>query len=510
MKNNKLTLKSLQQELERIKQKQILSPIPSTDSNQNSIKDSYIQRMYMRSGALWLYLITGILGYLHKIPFIGPIITLLSFWYGRTTIWKILSKIRKGFVILNALIGLYLVIKTTGFSSDNVLVGFVNMGHTYLEMLYNTTKRLFSWFVELFDHKIIPNVPGDTASGFNPSNLNPLFRKPVDHETFSGHKKSWDLANMEKDWLFKSPINITIDSTPWYKEWSTLLYIAGGVITIGGLYFGYKFIMDPTFVQDWFGKNPTITNTKATPPTDPGIELTDARGVAGSSTGPGTLASGVKDFSRGIVNVMNKTVYNLNPLHWFASSKDLTAQFKSYMSIQSDAHHANYKYFPYTEHYPHDSWFKKLRIGLIGETKAELDYRQELRKHALGIPKELFDRGKDLVSPFLTPVNSPGILGLRPYGGIESLPGTPNLSPLATGLQNLPHVDPSLNASWNTHEIDKTIDPAVGLRIWKAKQAASHIKPEGVSQASVDVELDVTKEAIKSYNKYELLDEEII
>ena len=52
-----------------------------------------------------------------------------------------------------------MVYKTVGFSFDNIAAGFAVMGHTYLEILVNFTKRLFNWFVELFDHKIVPNVP---------------------------------------------------------------------------------------------------------------------------------------------------------------------------------------------------------------------------------------------------------------------------------------------------------------------------------------------------------------
>jgi hypothetical protein len=39
------------------------------------------------------------------------------------------------------------------------------MGYTYIEMFTNMTKRMFNWFVELFDHKIVPNVPNNKGNG---------------------------------------------------------------------------------------------------------------------------------------------------------------------------------------------------------------------------------------------------------------------------------------------------------------------------------------------------------
>lgn len=61
------------------------------------------------------------------------------------TWWSLLVTIRKGFVILNALIGVYATFKMTGFSTDNLFGGFIAVGHTYLEMLIYGTKRLFYW-----------------------------------------------------------------------------------------------------------------------------------------------------------------------------------------------------------------------------------------------------------------------------------------------------------------------------------------------------------------------------
>lgn len=374
-------------------------------------------------------------------------------------------------------------------------------------MLYSFTKRIFHWFVELFDHKIVPNIPGDTPS--TPNFKNPFSNNSV--ETYSGHRRAWDLANMEKDWLFKSPININIESTPWYKDWSTLLYIAGGIVTIGSLYIGYKVIMDPSILYDWFKSNPKITTTGATPPTDPGIELRDAR-LPGSSTGPGTAAgaavdasSASKDFYSGIINTYNKTVYNLNPLHWFSTSKELQDAHNAFMGQQLELNTQNKYFYPFTADNPYDSWLKKLRLRWLGETALESQNRTEFRILALREADEVWNKGKELLSPASSPV--PSTAGLRGLG-IESWNRTPKLSPLnspiglSSPIQNLP-TDPSLGADWTNNEKDLTISPRESMRAWRARKDMQYTYSPANS-------LDEVGDDLVSHNKYEILGEQII
>jgi hypothetical protein len=200
----------------------------------------------MKSSAFMLYIITGLLGYAHKIPFIGRIVTLLSLWYGRTTWWKILVKMRKVFIIFNAIIGVYMVFKTANFGPDNILAGFSAMGHTYLEIFINFTRRIFNWFVELFDYKVVPNVPG---SGGNASSFKSYrFWSP------RGIESSWyqplpDITKVPD--ILKSPFNININTpTPWYRDLSTWIFLASGISFVAVCYIGYKFVMDPLFISN--------------------------------------------------------------------------------------------------------------------------------------------------------------------------------------------------------------------------------------------------------------------
>lgn len=192
----------------------------------------------MKSSMFTLWLITGILSYASKIPFIKQIVSMLSLYYGRTTIWKILIKVRKIFILFNALIGVFMVFNTVGFSFDNILAGFVGMGYSYIEIFSNFTKRLFNWFVELFDHKVVPNGPGDSI---NPNNN---YRKiwsngPLDKSVF--HPQNIVPNNVEDSLRnsYKSLFNISVEPSPssWYKDLSTWLWygglIAGGVTVVG-------------------------------------------------------------------------------------------------------------------------------------------------------------------------------------------------------------------------------------------------------------------------------------
>jgi len=95
MKNNKLTLKLLKEELENMKLTQkakgnktneVKADKSQHDVAGHDIKNSYINRLVMKSSMFYLWLITGILGYAQKIPFISKIVTLLSLYYGRTTV----------------------------------------------------------------------------------------------------------------------------------------------------------------------------------------------------------------------------------------------------------------------------------------------------------------------------------------------------------------------------------------------------------------------------------------
>ena len=177
----------------------------------------------MKSSMFVLWLLSWVLLFINKIPMLKYLFSILSMYYGRTTIWKILVRIRKVFIVFNAIIGVWMVYKSLDFGIDNLLAGFIGMGQTYLEIFGSLSKRLFNWFIELFDYKVVPNIPGS---------------KPKPHPSGiyypQGLDRAWkmtlpDLSKLPNagDLFGNQGINININTTPWYKDLGTLIWIAG-------------------------------------------------------------------------------------------------------------------------------------------------------------------------------------------------------------------------------------------------------------------------------------------
>jgi len=118
---------------------------------------------------------------------------------------------------------------------------------------------LHIWFVELFDHKVVPNVPGDASVPGN-SYRRILSNGPIDKSAFNPFSASLvsDHSQPLENSLrksYNSLLNLNVDPTPsWYRDinnwiWLGTLALKGAAIA-GVLYFGYKFIIDPLFIND--------------------------------------------------------------------------------------------------------------------------------------------------------------------------------------------------------------------------------------------------------------------
>ena len=266
IKKNNLSLKQLQAELEQLKnarkdshdKKDFHSKDDHTDKHNDSNQNITI-RMFRRSmipGALALYwwLITAVIRYGDKIPIVSKFINILSLWYGRTTWWKILISVRKAFVIFNAIIGVFTVFKITGFSTYNLIAGCYGIGVTYLEMFLSFVRRLFGWFLDLFDYKIVPKPPTHRSVSLKPWEW---WNGPKQN-TWYGGKMGIDNgfnriidASRTQDW-YQSPFVAKPTSTAeWsFKTW--LYYGFIGLVTFGTLYIGIKIFNEPTAIKDFF------------------------------------------------------------------------------------------------------------------------------------------------------------------------------------------------------------------------------------------------------------------
>ena len=419
MKNNKLTLKALKQELELLKSSKAQNKVttPMTESHKSSvahdIKNSYIQNLHMKSSMFTLWVITTILSYAHKIPFIGRIITLLSLYYGRTTIWKILIKLRKAFILFNSVIGVYLVFKTTGFSFDKVLAGFAGMGHTYLEILINFTKRLFNWIFDLFDYKVVPNVPGNKPS--LPKSY------PWSNGQIWGFSPPSSSTSLLPDFSLrelyaKDPIlNININSTPRYKDFSTLIWAGSILGGLGLMVIVYKFIQDPTFIHNLFSQSEgPITNVTLPSPEGSGSSI--------ALENVGSKGKGVLKSITFILSGIKTGVKKLNPYNWFLTASDFEENHKQFMINQNSTNY-DPRFYPFTEVNPYFSWFDRMRISWLGENIPERAARRALNSQMLD---EIMSFGKNQSSPItstsgsLTPTIGATGIGIDIPSGIKS------------------------------------------------------------------------------------------
>lgn len=445
-----------------------------------------------------LWLGTAILSYGSKIPYIKYIISVLSVMYGRTTIWKVLVKLRKIFIMFNAVIGVYMVFKTVGFSYDNLLAGFVGMGHSYLEIFTNFTKRMFHWFVELFDHRIIPNVPGENGIGTGPKSKNIWLPKGIESNSF--YPKPNVEESLRKSYNSLFSINVEPAPSSWYKDLPTWLWvgglIAGGAVIVGTVYVIYKFIQDPLLISN-------IGNSEGTADAVNAAANVRTTVTPASPGGFEEVVEGSKAFK--IVKSISSGLKKLNPAYWFLTSNDTTEAAKAFMSLQQ-TDKCELKLFPYTAVNPYDSWIKRMRINYLGEFTFERIDRKALAQSfrtAVFAPIEIASQpvasgsgaGTTLqVTPHVATVG----LGLsleQPFGvtaeKLFSVPSTP-------GLRAISHV--MTEDFGNTYE-ESILNSAVG-RLKNLPFVGAVSSPEGGLETVVPSPDNVVE------NRYSILEVE--
>jgi hypothetical protein len=399
MKNqNRLTLKQLKADLDDLKKSksvklQEVNNIPES-------KKSRIINLFKQSSMLHLWLITAILGYARKLPFLSKIINLLSLWYGKSSWWKILGNIRKGFIIFNAIIGVLIMFQAVGFSFDNIIMGFMAMGHAYFEILGKLTNKLFGWFLNLFDQKIVPNVPNTKPSG-GVSVKSPIdyILSPVEeYKPLNNPIKQEPYFSLRELYMKPSP-NINI--TPWYFDTTNLLYLIGIGCSVGLFYVGYKIYSDPSWIY-YYLASPTVTPGSPNPtniplpPESPPITITDNTTKSILSVGAAIL----KPFSY----IKNK----LNPFNYILSSSEVNNQYQTFMEYQNNPVTANKNYYPFTEINPYLPWYKKLKVAILGEGTFDALQRLKDKTYAERIYDSIkISKGKYTDVVGLTPADTP-------------------------------------------------------------------------------------------------------
>jgi len=430
MKNNKTTLKSLKAELELLKASKTNASKTTKDtvsthkaSVAHDIKNSYIQNLHMRSSMFYLWLITGILSYAQKIPFINKIVALLSLYYGRTTFWKLLLKLRKVFVFINATLGVWMVYKTVGFGADNILAGIAGMGHTYIEIITSFSKRMFNWMFELFDYKVVPNVPNNKPSWPEYKPLPKIDLPPIKKDAWIDEMLNKPKVGFE-EWLKPSGryANITINTNPWYTDLSTWLWVAGIAGSLGICYLGYQFMYNPNFIQDssWLGFLSYFKSNPGGGGIGPDINVSgETIAQASGSQSGGYVGDFFTRSSRSIFR-------GLNPYSWFKPAADSQVLENTFMLNQASTTAYDNRFYPYTEYNPFAPLHKRLKILIIGESAVDYNARIAIKREILG------KMGPDIVMGSALNVPEPSLL--------NSNWASRTNSPILNELRNLPEI----------------------------------------------------------------------
>ena len=79
-----------------------------------------------------------------KLPILGFVGKILHYYFGKTSFWSILVLSRKAFITLNAIIGVFFILKLTGLDITTILSNYSILGNTYLEILQGLIKNSFN------------------------------------------------------------------------------------------------------------------------------------------------------------------------------------------------------------------------------------------------------------------------------------------------------------------------------------------------------------------------------
>jgi hypothetical protein len=97
--------------------------------------------------------------------------------------------LRKGFITLNAVIGIWLMFKVTGWNEGSFFMSAAAIGSSYMEFFVTFIYKAYDWLYSLFDNKIVPNIPNNNWNGsqFNGWNIRPM--KENNYLSLASHRQ---------------------------------------------------------------------------------------------------------------------------------------------------------------------------------------------------------------------------------------------------------------------------------------------------------------------------------
>lgn len=374
MKNkSKLTMKALQAQLNELK------------VNKGKVQEV---NQPMRSSFAYMYVLSWILFLANKLPFLAKIAGLLRLYYGRTSFWRMIIIARKLFIVLNAIIGVYAVLKLTGMQYGSFMANFVGIGTSYIDIFTNLIKRLFNWFFDLFDYKVIPNNNSGTPKWWE---MGPQwYRWYTNPMTNNG---IMDIAN-NKDIRDLLPSSMNTRITPeisWYRD---ILWYGGLILGLAGFfgiaYLGYNYYQEVyNFVdRQEPPRDPNIFNAPDSPNAQ--VNLPDIEPRPGIGETIVSTLSSVKD----------KATRVLNPFNWFGSERVVDGNRRAFTHIQNDINNYDNRFYPFTTVDPFKPWYSRFRIGMFGESNLETLQRMRDRDFAL----------REAIALAVKPIHSTGFI----------------------------------------------------------------------------------------------------
>lgn len=189
-------------------------------------------------------------------------------------------------------------------------------------------------------------------------------------------------------------INIEINTTPWYRDLTTWLWISG--VTVGIFVLVGAGIYSYTHWSELFGvktgENGRLSDRGSpqdSPRSEPDVELTDIRNtrtdpVASTSQSrspalavipPSPPHPGPSSTSLGKLKAIVTSL--LPPLSW---TYDNSTTREGLLDQQCNPNTRNYRLYPYTSKDPSASRFDQWRIRYFGETASEIQKRRLVRQ----------------------------------------------------------------------------------------------------------------------------------
>lgn len=146
----------------QLKSVKISSNIQSANKecySQKGVISNVIHSSSSNVSTLFLWIITGLISYGHKLPVISSLVVELLYLriHRYSPWWKILANIRKAFVVFNAIIGILTILST--IDEEISIANIVNIFNAYLAKVKTYGSSVLNWILDTTPILQLPPPP---------------------------------------------------------------------------------------------------------------------------------------------------------------------------------------------------------------------------------------------------------------------------------------------------------------------------------------------------------------